>query len=597
MKRAAVALVAACLAISSALADWPAEKAAFKAAFTAESPVERACAVKALRDFDHPEGMALLLESYSSEKDSEVRQALADVMNAVTNVRARDVFRDTILKHPDAPTRARYCALFADGRMLDRFEMLRFLLRDASELVRARALRNLGPSDAALAADAAKLVEDPVADVRMAACGALGNVKSDEGVPALVKAVEMEKLAEIKWAAGDALGKISGQAYGEDAALWKKWWTERRFAAMSPVEKALWKGGEFLKPRFRTLLEAYEKAEASPVAGGESMRVFAARPISLVTYAMLHAGVPPDDPDMKAGIELLERMPLSQTYDVALAAMALADHDPKAHRERLAEIAQWLVDQQCVNGQWSYGAWFAQNQPSKPKKEKKSATPPEKTGSGTTAEIQKIPVTWKDAIVRVPSGDNSNTQYALLGLRACLSAAEIPKASWQRSLAWFRRTQTGDGSWHYGSVGFPGKLPGWGSMTAGGVSSLVICMRALGMDDELQPDKLKTQKEIRAAMEWMGANFSVVANPKCGTYVYYWLYAVERAGMIMGVAEFGKHDWYKEGSEMLLKAQAEDGSWKCATDPMADTDNDTCFAILFLRKATKGYTVTGPGKK
>ncbi|MCE9581129.1 MAG: hypothetical protein K8T20_01300, partial [Planctomycetes bacterium] len=129
-----------------------------------------------------------------------------------------------------------------------------------------------------------------------------------------------------------------------------------------------------------------------------------------------------------------------------------------------------------------------------------------------------------------------------------------------------------------------------------GVAAVVICMRALGMDDELQPARLKAHKEIHSALEWLGTKFSVETNPIRVSGVHYWLYGLERAGMIVGIAEFGKHDWYKEGSEVLLKGQADDGSWKCATDPGADQDNDTCFAILFLRKATRGYTVSGQGK-
>lgn len=587
-----IAITAATVLLASvAAADWTTEKTKFEVAYATDAPEDRIAAVKAIVEFDHPEGMALLLDRYAGEKDFDVRKALADAMNSLTNVRARDVFRDTILKHPDADTRTRFCALFADGRMLDRFEMLRFLLRDPSEQVRARALRNLGPSDAALAGDASKLVDDAIPDVRMAACSALGIVKSDAGVPALLRIMETEKSAEIKWAAGDALGKISGQQFGEDLASWKAWWNEKCVAGMTPVEKALYKGGEYLKPRLKELLGAYRNA-ASPIPGDNSMRILSARPLPLIVYAMIHAGVPPDDPDLKEGIEVLNTMGLAQTYDVALAAMALSDLDSKKYAVRLAEIAQWFCDQQCVNGQWMYGNFGPANAPSNPRKEPKTETPSPKPADGK--EFAKIKVTWKNNLARQPQGDNSNTQYALLGLRACLPAADIPKMPWQLSLSFFRKSQHGTGSWHYGAFG---KVPGYGSMTAGGVSSVAICMRALGMDDELQLEKLKSQKEIRAAMEWIGAQFSVTNNPGNGTWVYYWLYGVERAGMILGVAEFGKHDWYKEGSEMLLAAQDPNGSWLSATDPQKNVDNDTCFAILFLRKATKGYTVSGQGGK
>jgi hypothetical protein len=54
----------------------------------------------------------------------------------------------------------------------------------------------------------------------------------------------------------------------------------------------------------------------------------------------------------------------------------------------------------------------------------------------------------------------------------------------------------------------------------------------------------------------------------------------------------GKHDWWKEGAEYLLGAQTADGSWPGSeqggrqggdvTSPLVNT----CFAILFLKKAT-----------
>jgi hypothetical protein len=54
----------------------------------------------------------------------------------------------------------------------------------------------------------------------------------------------------------------------------------------------------------------------------------------------------------------------------------------------------------------------------------------------------------------------------------------------------------------------------------------------------------------------------------------HWLYAAERAAMDAGCKHFGGHDWYKEGAERLVAAQAADGSW-------GDLPG-TCFALLFL---------------
>jgi len=74
---------------------------------------------------------------------------------------------------------------------------------------------------------------------------------------------------------------------------------------------------------------------------------------------------------------------------------------------------------------------------------------------------------------------------------------------------------------------------------------------------------------------------------------YYYLYGLERAGVLSLCLRFGKHDWYEEGANFLLRAQRADGSW--SSDGMVSALSNTCFAILFLKKATT--PVIGGGKE
>lgn len=567
-----LALAIVLMAASPVSADWNAEKEAFASGYSSEEPTDRVAAVRNLKEFDHPEGMALVLECYRSERDTDVRHALADAMNAIRAVKARDVFRETILKHPDAEARARFCAVFADARMLDRFDMLRNLLRDPAPVVRARALRNLGSQDGGLALDATKLLADAGVDVRMAACAALGTVRSAETCGALVGALEAEKNAEVRWAVVDALQKVTGESLGEDLAAWQKWWSDFRTKNMPEVDRAIARGAEYLKDQLGPML-AVGKGQPGAFRGND---------IELLTYALIHAGVGQDDPVLKAGIEHLETMPVGSTYSTAIAAMALADLDPRKYGDRLAEFAQWLADTQCANGQWSYG-WLAMAPPVKSKSEKKTSTPSPQSAETTVPEIR---IVWKDHR-RQANGDNSNTQYALLGLRATTRAGcVIPKEVWKRSLAWFRKAQDKDGGWGYGQGG-----PGYGSMTVGGLSSVAVCLRELGEHDEMQPEKLAGNPIFKAGFAWLDRNWSVTENPKGYGHVYYYLYGLERAGMILGLGKFGDHDWYAEGARHLIEAQGENGAWQ-----KENANWDTAFAILFLKKATRGYTVSSPGK-
>jgi alkylation response protein AidB-like acyl-CoA dehydrogenase len=90
--------------------------------------------------------------------------------------------------------------------------------------------------------------------------------------------------------------------------------------------------------------------------------------------------------------------------------------------------------------------------------------------------------------------------------------------------------------------------------------------------------------------------YTVIAltNPKKGAWHFYWIYAVERAGSMVGTEWFGDRAWYKEGSEWLLSNQQKNGSWFSKDNEKDESDKvcDTCWAILFLKRATKHIAIT-----
>ena len=134
-------------------------------------------------------------------------------------------------------------------------------------------------------------------------------------------------------------------------------------------------------------------------------------------------------------------------------------------------------------------------------------------------------------------------------------------------------------------------------MTTGGVGSLVICDYILNID-------WKKDREVASGMEWLTKNFSASFNP--GPYehaameensehqFYYYMYGLERAAILYGTEQFGQHFWFAKGLEVLIGSQRPDGSWKSAQG--GNELQDTCFAVLFLRKATRALPdVTTPG--
>src|SRR5258706_6474852 len=75
----------------------------------------------------------------------------------------------------------------------------------------------------------------------------------------------------------------------------------------------------------------------------------------LVLLTLVHAGVGKGDALYDLLLKAVLEAPLETTYRVALQAVALEEIDRAAHQKRIFQCAQFLVDNQCGNGQWSYG--------------------------------------------------------------------------------------------------------------------------------------------------------------------------------------------------------------------------------------------------
>jgi hypothetical protein len=342
-------------------------------------------------------------------------------------------------------------------------------------------------------------------------------------------------------------------------------------------------------PKARSLDEAVRDGMAFLKAKAPLFAV-EAKSDELVLWTYVHGGMPENDPQFQSLLKGILEKPLERTYNVALTAMVLEELDRTKYQKRIAQCAQYLVDNQCTNGQWGYGdpSIFAADLILPP-------LPPKSKG------LRKVPITRKrDGLA---AGDNSNSQYAMLGLRACHDAGIVlPAATIELAAKWWRESQS-----RITTVKAPALAPeGWcygkhehkpyGSMTVGGIGSLVIC-------DYIQGKDAKKDREVANGMEWLAKNFSVAYNP--GPYEHarfeensqhnhlYYLYGLERAAILYGTEQIGTHFWFAKGMQLLIEQQRPDGSWRSAS---GNELHDTCFAILFLRKATRALTdVPTPG--
>lgn len=325
----------------------------------------------------------------------------------------------------------------------------------------------------------------------------------------------------------------------------------------------------------------------------------------LILWTFVHAGVRESDPDFQTYFKKMMEGPLEKTYKVSLQAMILEELDRVKYQVRIAQCAQFLVDNQCQNGQWSYGTPTSFAADLKPPEPKSVTTPAPQGLTGEARDFGSGPEKQKPKVVqKVPvkkqkdgpaAGDNSNSQYAALGLRASFdSGILIPETVLALAVKWWRESQQGDvdkdgkavasgGSekpegWNYkDKTAQPNKGP-YSAMTAGGTSSLIILDYILGR-------RWKEDPHVKEGMAWLTHHWTVNKN-------YYYLYGLERTGILFGTDRFGDHFWYAEGAKFLLKDQGEDGSWGPKGKAEGKTTQDTCFAILFLRRATRPLVVS-----
>jgi Prenyltransferase and squalene oxidase repeat len=351
----------------------------------------------------------------------------------------------------------------------------------------------------------------------------------------------------------------------------------------SAVQRAIARGADFLRARFQ---------------GGFADRSFHDE-VEIVMLTFAHAGVSHDDPVFQAGLKVLETTKLRYTYRVSTLAMVLAQLDPWRYRQRLADCAQWLVDSQLPDGSWGYPGRIRDPHllpPGAP-----AVTEGEGGSGGGSGPPDTKPVEIQrrtdPAALEGVAGDFSNTQFALLGLRACRDArVRAPEATWQAALDYMVRYQHDDGGWGY-VQGTTNDDASYASLTCAGAVGAALCLHALGKDG-------RHASVVQKSLGWLAANWDPTRNVGIdrssvigpSSWQYYHLYAVERTGRILDLKRIGAHAWYAEGATWLLSQQRPDGSWKdenggnAGPHPGYLDTADTCFAILFLSLATPPLT-------
>lgn len=204
-------------------------------------------------------------------------------------------------------------------------------------------------------------------------------------------------------------------------------------------------------------------------------------------------------------------------------------------------------------------------------------------------------------------GDNSNTQFAILGLWVARRHGIPCELALDRVAGRFRNSQQADGGWGY----TPG-MPSSPAMTCAGLLGLGVAhgaaneaaARATAKDAKgTKPAKDKGARDpardpaVKAGLLALGTtigapgDWRAVAPRLAGRMGrgHYFLWSMERVAVAFGLPTIGKKDWYAWGAQILVATQDADGAWR---GEYAEGGVDTCFALLFLRRSNLAQDLT-----
>lgn len=297
----------------------------------------------------------------------------------------------------------------------------------------------------------------------------------------------------------------------------------------------------------------------------------------LVTFSLLQAGVPENDPAVAKALKHLETFvqpdggiyfPKSyhSNYETAICLLAFdaANQNGKykvtiEKAERFLRKLQWDDSEQCDRTDPKYGG----------------------AGYGRTGDRP----------------DLSNTSFFLDALQAAGAKKDDPAV--QNALVFLSRCQNlesennttpfaakvNDGGFYYTPAAGGnsqagntenGGLRSYASMTYAGLKSMVFA----GLTPE--------DKRVKAAFEWITKHYSVEENPglgQQGLYYYFQIFAKSLSTLNLDYisdAQNKPHDWRKELAEQLFHSQQDNGAWLNKNDRWYEGDPNLATAYVLM---------------
>jgi hypothetical protein len=376
---------------------------------------------------------------------------------------------------------------------------------------------------------------------------------------------------------------------------------------------------------------------------------------ALAGLALLESGAPATDAAVVNITKALRQsgiLSLTGTYEVALVVMFLDQLGAKEDEPLIQFLTLRLLSGQNADGSWTYQCDRLQLNPveerqlwaeltrdaklstpdaatprkkggpredlddrPRPKEEPKKEEPKEEP-KGLHPALKKLTGPWPaaappgapGAFPGVTSGDHSNTQFATVGLWCGRRHGVDVNDALGAIDKHYRACQAADGGWAY-SIAFGGGSSS-PAMTCAGLMGLAIGFGAknlpgAGKDGavKVDPGALNKDPAVTAGLKYVGDFIAAAGlqqrDPRFGGPVpddlsrnLYFMWSLERVGMVYGLTTMGKVDWYEWGSKILVATQQRDGSWASDGFHSGSPDNATAFALLFLGRANLAEDLT-----
>ncbi len=344
---------------------------------------------------------------------------------------------------------------------------------------------------------------------------------------------------------------------------------------------------------------------------------------ALAGLALLECWVPPSDPAITKAADFVRlRSRTNYTYHLSLAILFLDRLGQPKDLRVLRSMAMRLASGQKRSGGWGYSCpaltpfqeetlmRSLRRQEAKLRhinaKSSLDSAPNQNTKAPSAAERPVEGATpnandsgrrrkWAEPARANRNGtvtygglgqDNSNTQFALIALWACRRHGLPVCPLFARSESYFRFVQYERG-W-----GYLHNEPPTGSMTCVGLLALALGRGSAPVGEK--PDYPPSAKDegITQGLWALGGylvspsdNKRLRATDAKANLDLYFLWSVERVGVLCNLETIGDVNWYRWGVGHLLRTQRADGSWFTRAWRGSDPTLDTSLALLFLKRA------------